>query len=51
MSLHSLFGRHVADLKFSHWEGGYFVTRCTACGVAMVKPPGMPWQLREAARG
>jgi hypothetical protein len=47
MSLHSLFGTHVADLKFSHWEGGYFVTRCTLCGVAMVKLPGLPWRLRE----
>jgi hypothetical protein len=46
VSLHSLFGTHVADVKFSHWEGGDFVTRCTTCGAAMVKPPGLPWRLR-----
>ncbi|HYN47032.1 MAG TPA: hypothetical protein VES64_10105 [Allosphingosinicella sp.] len=47
MSLHDWFGRHVADLKFSHWDGGYFVTRCTLCGRSMVKLPGLPWKLRE----
>jgi len=45
VSLHSLFGTHVADVKFSHWEGGYFVTRCTTCGKPMVKLPGLPWRL------
>ncbi len=47
MSLHHWLGRHVADLKFSHWDGGYFVTRCTLCGRSMVKLPGLPWKLRE----
>ena len=46
MSLHSLFGTHVADVKFSHWEGGHFVTRCTTCGKEMEKLPGLPWRLR-----
>lgn len=46
VSLHSLFGRHVADTKDSHWEGGHFVTRCTLCGAAMIKLPGLPWRLR-----
>jgi hypothetical protein len=49
MSLHDWFGRHVADTQFSHWEGGHFVTRCTACGRAMVKLPGLPWRLRAKA--
>lgn len=48
MSLHTLFGRHVADTAVSRWEGGLFVTRCTLCGVAMVKLPGLPWKLRGA---
>ena len=47
MSLHDWFGRHVADTKDSHWDGGYFVTRCTLCDRAMVKLPGLPWKLRE----
>ncbi|MGZ8359707.1 MAG: hypothetical protein ACXWUX_04220 [Allosphingosinicella sp.] len=47
MSLHDWFGRHVADLTDSHWDGGYFVTRCTICGREMVKLPGKPWRLRE----
>ena len=48
MSLHDWFGRHVADLKDSHWQDGQFVTRCTLCGRAMVKPPGSTWRLLEA---
>jgi len=47
MSLHRLFGRHVPDVKYSHWESGYFVTRCTICAIAMVKLPGLPWRLHE----
>lgn len=46
MSLHDWFGQHVADLKISHWEGGYFVSSCAACGRAMIKLPGLPWKLR-----
>ena len=49
MSLHDWFGRHVADHGFSHWESGYFVTRCTHCGRTMVKLPGLPWRLRSEA--
>ncbi|HEY0325385.1 MAG TPA: hypothetical protein VGC46_05330 [Allosphingosinicella sp.] len=45
MSLHTLFGRHVVDAPYSHWEGGHFVSRCTVCGREMVKLPGMPWGL------
>jgi hypothetical protein len=46
LSLHSWFGSHVANLKTSHWDGGHFVSECTACGVAMIKLPGLPWRLR-----
>ena len=49
MSLHSWLGRHVADLKDSHWDQGHFVSRCTLCGVAMIKLPGLPWRLRSTA--
>lgn len=48
MSLHEWLGRHVADHGFSHWERGYFVSRCTVCGKAMKKLPGLPWQLGAA---
>jgi hypothetical protein len=48
MTLHSLFGRHSADLKTSHWEKGSFVSRCTVCDRAMIKLPGLAWQLRPA---
>ena len=48
MSLHDRLGRHVADLQFSHWEEGHFVTRCSLCGRPMVKLPGQPWRLRES---
>jgi len=47
MSLHDWLGRHVADLKASRWDGGDFVSTCTLCGRAMVKPPGLAWQLRQ----
>jgi hypothetical protein len=46
MSLHVLFGRHIADLKESHWDAGHFVTQCTRCGREMIKLPGLPWRLR-----
>lgn len=49
MSIHDWFGTHVADTKDSHWEAGHFVTRCTLCGKAMEKPPGLPWRLRKGA--
>jgi hypothetical protein len=48
MSLHSLFGRHVADLKASRWDQGRFVSSCTVCGQPMIKLPGLAWQLRGA---
>jgi hypothetical protein len=49
MSLHNLLGWHSADLKASHWDCGYFVSRCTICGQEMVKLPGKDWQLRRSA--
>ena len=49
MSLHAWLGRHVPDLKTSHWDGGHFVSRCTICGEAMIKLPGMNWQPRAKA--
>ena len=49
MSLHALFGTHVADLTASHWDRGHFVTCCTLCGREMIKLPGLNWRLRERA--
>jgi hypothetical protein len=49
MSLHRWLGRHAPDLKSSHWDRGHFVSCCTTCGQAMIKPPGLGWQLRAAA--
>lgn len=49
MSLHAWLGRHIADAKHSHWDQGHFVSRCTLCGVAMIKLPGLPWRLRPTA--
>jgi hypothetical protein len=46
MSLHRWFGRHAADLKHSRWDGGLFVSRCTECGLEMIKLPGLEWKLR-----
>jgi hypothetical protein len=43
---HRLFGRHTADLQASHWMYGQFVSTCTRCACAMVKPPGQEWQER-----
>ena len=45
MSLHDWFGRHVAEVEYSHWEGGHFVSRCVVCRREMVKLPGLPWGL------
>jgi len=50
MSLHDWLGRHVADLKASHWERGSFVSSCTVCGREMIKLPGLTWQIRAAGR-
>jgi hypothetical protein len=47
MSLHDWIGRHVADVKNSHWERGHFVSSCELCGRDMIKLPGLPWRLRE----
>ena len=51
MSLHDWFGHHVADLKASHWDSGYFVSHCTQCGREMVKVPSLPWRLHEPKMG
>ncbi len=48
MSLHSLFGKHKADLKASHWHEGRFVSPCSSCGAEMIKLPGLQWQLRTS---
>jgi hypothetical protein len=48
MSLHDWLGRHIADLRHSHWERGSFVTRCTVCAAPMIKLPGLDWRLRGA---
>ena len=48
MSLHDWLGRHVADLEASRWDRGRFVSRCTVCDRAMIKPPGLTWQLHTA---
>lgn len=50
MTLHDRFAWHIADLRNSHWDAGYFVTACTICGREMVKLPGLPWRVREKAR-
>lgn len=50
MSLHSLFGQHLPDLKASRWDEGRFVTTCEICGQAMIKPPGGTWALDRARR-
>jgi hypothetical protein len=49
MGLHAWLGRHAPDLVASHWERGHFVSRCSTCGAAMIKLPGLAWQLRTAA--
>jgi len=49
MILHDWFGRHAADLADGHWDRGRYVSRCTVCGRAMIKLPGLPWQLRGLA--
>ncbi|HYE27690.1 MAG TPA: hypothetical protein VEA61_05595 [Allosphingosinicella sp.] len=49
MSLHGWLGRHAPDLESSHWDRGHFVSCCTICGRAMIKLPGLAWQLRAAA--
>jgi hypothetical protein len=51
MSLHTLFGKHSADLKTSRWDRGQFVSQCLSCGAEMVKPPGLEWQLRKPNAG
>ena len=49
MSLHDWLGRHLPDHESSHWDRGNFVSRCATCGRAMIKLPGLSWQLRSAA--
>jgi hypothetical protein len=48
MNLHSLFGRHAADLKTSRWDNGRFVSACMICHRAMIKPPGEAWRIVDA---
>jgi hypothetical protein len=49
VSLHDWLGRHVPDLKGSHWDQGRFVSRCTVCDRPMIKLPGLTWQLHTMA--
>ena len=49
MSLHRWLGKHLPDLKFSHWDHGHFVSACTICGREMIKLPGLEWRLRGAS--
>jgi hypothetical protein len=48
MSLHTWLGRHLPDLRTSHWDHGHFVSACSICGREMIKLPGLPWRLRGA---
>ena len=48
MSLHDWLGLHLPDHQASHWDRGSFVSRCTVCGRAMIKLPGLTWKLRMA---
>lgn len=50
MNLHSLFGRHIANLQSSHWDRGRFVSHCTQCGCEMIKLPGLPWRVSDGHR-
>jgi hypothetical protein len=47
---HTLLGRHIADLRASHWDMGRFVSHCTVCGCEMVKLPGLPWRMSSRRR-
>lgn len=47
MLLHRLFGQHQPDPDANHWEHGHFVSRCTICGCAMTRLPGLPWRKHE----
>ena len=49
VSLHDWFGRHAADTEAGHWDRGRYVSRCIVCGRAMIKLPGLTWQLRGPA--
>ena len=46
MRIHNWLGRHVPDLKTSHWDRGRFVSRCTVCQREMIKLQGAAWGLR-----
>ena len=49
MILHNLFGRHIADHDHNRWDGGYIVSKCSICGQALIKLPGLPWRLKPAS--
>jgi hypothetical protein len=52
--LHRLFGQHQPDPDANHWEKGHFVSRCSICGCAMARLPGLPWRKlaeQDAAEG
>jgi hypothetical protein len=43
-----LFGKHQPDPSLQRWENGLFITACTVCRRAMVKPVNGAWQLSDA---
>ena len=45
MSFHNWFGQHIAEARYSHWDGGHFVSRCAVCHCEMVKLPGLSWRV------
>jgi len=50
MSLfHNLFGQHLPDVEANRWDRGNFVSRCEVCRRAMIKLPGLGWQIQQAA--
>jgi hypothetical protein len=38
----------MSDLESSHRDRGHFVSRCTACGAAMITLPALAWPVRKA---
>jgi hypothetical protein len=50
LSFHQWFGRHIPDVDANRWDRGGFVSRCSICRVAMIKLPGLDWQLEKTVR-
>jgi len=45
--LHHLFGTHVPDPAYNHWDRGQFASVCVHCGRAMERLPGLPWHAKN----